>query len=92
MVRTRPGKAVLRRSAPQLIPPSIINGDLKAYPGIVTRVLFQVPDCLLQIRIQSGLISNDPDSDIILCAFGKAGLHVGPQQIHQRLHLCLRST
>ena len=74
-----------------LIPASVINGNLEMQAIVVLCGLFQFRDPRPDILIQSGLVTQDSDTHTILLRCLQTGLHIIAEQLHQRVHFILRA-
>ena len=74
-----------------LIPASVIDGDLEMQTVIVLRRLFQFGDPIPDIFIQSRLVSQNSDTHTVLLRRLQTSLHIIPKQLHQRIHFVLRT-
>ena len=77
--------------APYLIPPSVIDGDLEMQPVIVFGRFLKFCYSFADVRIQSGLIAQNPDAHPVLLRRLQTGLHIIAQKLHQGIHFFLRS-
>ena len=71
------------------IPAAIIKCNLKMKSVIVLCCLFQLCNPVTDIIIESGFISDYPDTHPVLFRCCQTGLHIITQKLHQCFHLIL---